>query len=154
MALLAPVRSFAEGRNEYGPILKTASSLCAWVRSWARMRAKQNAEFERFCDVIVGAGFEPQDLIGFAVVAGEHDDRAAHAGLAHQAADFAAVEIGQADVEDDEVGQFGLGLFKPRGAGGRVANDEFRLQIELFLQRFAERVVVVDEENTAGRGHI
>ena len=48
-------------------MVKTASSLCSCWRSWARMRASSTREAERLGDVVVGAGVEPEDGVGFGV---------------------------------------------------------------------------------------
>ena len=64
---------------------------------------QQDRELERLGHVVVGAGVEPEDGIGVAVMTGEHQNRAFDALLAHQPAQLAAVRIGEPDVQDHEV---------------------------------------------------
>ncbi len=64
---------------------------------------EQLAHPERLGEVIVGAGVERRDLVALLAAGGEHDDR--HVAPLPQPPDhLQAVEIGQAQVEDDEVG--------------------------------------------------
>ena len=64
---------------------------------------EQLVHAERLGHVVVGAGVERGDLVGLAVAHGQHDDR--HRAPAAQAADHVdAVDAGQAEVEDDDVG--------------------------------------------------
>ena len=63
---------------------------------------------ERLRDVVVGAGVEGGDLVALALAHREDDDR--NDGPAAQAADHLdAVDSGQAEVEDDEVGVLARG---------------------------------------------
>ena len=64
--------------------------------------AAELAHRERLGDVVVGADLEPGDLVGLAALRGQHDDRHL-AARAQLAADLDAVELGQHQVEDDEV---------------------------------------------------
>ena len=58
---------------------------------------------ERFGDVVVGTGVEGVDLVAAVGTAGEHDDR--DDGPASQTADhLGAVHVGQAEIEDHQVG--------------------------------------------------
>ena len=59
----------------------------------------------------------------------------------------------QADIENDDIRHIGLGFFEARRAGRRVVHHEFALQVELLLQRFAQRRVVVDQKHTFGGRH-
>ena len=64
--------------------------------------AAELAHRERLGDVVVGADLEPGDLVGLAAFRGQHDDRHL-AARAQLAADFDPVELGQHQVEDDQV---------------------------------------------------
>ena len=65
---------------------------------------------EGFGDVVVGAGVERVDLVRGVGARGQHDD--GHGGLlAQRGDDRGAVDVGQSEVEDDQVG--------PIGGGGR-----------------------------------
>ena len=64
--------------------------------------ADELGDAEGLGDVVVGAGLEADDLVELGVLRGEHQ----HVGvaeLAHPAADLDAVDVGQAEVEDDQV---------------------------------------------------
>jgi hypothetical protein len=54
--------------------------------------------------VVVGAGVEAGDAIRHLDTRGEHQHRRAVAAVAERAADLQAVDVGQADVEHDDVG--------------------------------------------------
>jgi hypothetical protein len=72
---------------------------------------------ERLGDVVVGAGVEGVDLGRFGVPGGEHDDR--HGGPAAEAFhDGDAIEVRQAEVEDDQVGRVPAGDGECGGAVG------------------------------------
>src|SRR6185295_3428864 len=81
---------------------------------------EQFVDAERFGDVVVGAGVERGDLVGAAGAAGQHDD--GDGGPAAEAADdLGALHVGQAEVEDDEVGALaGGGVQGGHAVGGGV----------------------------------
>ncbi len=55
---------------------------------------------------------------------------------------------GKIDVEDDEVGMIGLErLDAHKGRGGGVGGKKLVMERELLLERFAQRVVVIDDED-------
>jgi hypothetical protein len=57
---------------------------------------------EGFDEIVVSAGVQSIDAVGYGVAGGEHQDR--HVGSRAQApADFDAIEAGQHDVKDDEI---------------------------------------------------
>src|ERR1700756_4959964 len=89
-------------------MVKTASSLASCWHSWTRMRASNTANRNGLV-VIVRPGFEPQNGIGIGIVAGEHDDRRFKSVLAQDAHGFAAVDVRQSDIHDDEVDLSGFG---------------------------------------------
>jgi hypothetical protein len=59
---------------------------------------QQHRELERLGDIVVRACIQPQNGIAVGGMTGQHDHRAGHVALAHQAAHFAAVHVGQADI--------------------------------------------------------
>ena len=64
--------------------------------------ADELGDAEGLGDVVVGAGLEADDLVELGVLRREHQ----HVGvaeLAHPAADLDAVDVGQPEVEDDQV---------------------------------------------------
>ena len=66
----------------------------------------QFANPERLLDIIVGAEIERLDLLRLAIARGEHDHRRRRE-LADVAQHLLAVAVGQAEVEDDEIGRAG-----------------------------------------------
>ena len=73
------------------------------------------ARAERLGQVVVGAELEPEQLVELVVASGEHHDRDRRVA-AQLAGDVEAVEAGQAEVEDDEVGA-GAGGSSPSAVG-------------------------------------
>ena len=75
-------------------------------RAAAQQRAQAGEQLlalERLDEVVVGAGVEALDAAVERVAGGEHEDR--HVAVGAQApGDLDAVELGQAEVEDDQVG--------------------------------------------------
>ena len=124
--------------------------MLAQLRADAR---QQHREAERLGDVVVGAGFEPEDGVGIGVVAGQHDDRRLEAVLAQDAHRLAAVDVRQADVHDHEVDLAGLGGLHALGAGLDRDRLEFLVQRKLLDQRVAQLRVVVHDQNLAGIRH-
>ena len=72
----------------------------------------QLPEPERLHDVVVGAELEQEHAIELVAARGEHDDRRV-GGSAQCAADVGAVDVGEPEVEQDEVGVVG-GAAAPR----------------------------------------
>ena len=102
---------------------------------------------ERLGDVIVGAELEADDLVDLGVLGGEHDDR--HRGLGPEdPADLDARQLGEHEVEEDEVGPLGPELRERRapvgGGDGAIA-----LQLERFDEGLAKGRLVVDDEDRA-----
>ena len=105
------------------------------------------AQGERLGDVVVGAELEADDLVDLGVLGREHDDR--HAGLGPEdPADLDARQLGQHQVEQDEVGALGPEqrerLAAVGGGDGPVA-----LELERFDEGLAERRLVVHDEDRA-----
>ena len=64
---------------------------------------EQLLDVERLGDVVVGAGVERRDLLPGVEPAGEHEDRDRRPA-AQRADDVDAVEVGQPEVQHDDVG--------------------------------------------------
>ncbi len=109
---------------------------------------QQHAELERLGDVVVGAGIEAEDGVGLGIGAGQHQDRHPHAAAPQQPAHLAPVHVGQADVENDEVEMARLARVQRLGAGRRGVGFELPVQVKLFAQRGAQRLVVLDQTAT------
>ena len=78
------------------------------------------------------------------------------AAATHDLAQLAPVDVGQADVEQDEIVALPLDALERLAAGRRLADGELIVKLELLGERLPERVVVVDDENApaAGKGSI
>ncbi len=66
---------------------------------------QQNVNVEGFGDIVIGAGFEANDLIELATPCCDRDDRH-RPQLPGFAEGFETVRIGQPDVDENEVGRF------------------------------------------------
>ena len=109
---------------------------------------KQYGHAERFGDVVVGASVEPGDGIVVGVSGGQHDDGRAHASLTHAAANLAAIHIRQTDVEQDDVENLARSAVEAAGPIAGLADDrEFTTGGELLLERTAQKIVVIDNQN-------
>ncbi len=75
---------------------------------------RQLLERERLGDVVVAAAHEARDPVVLGVARGQEDHRDEVAGVAEPPADLEAVDVGEHDVEHDEVG------------GGRCCGDRAR----------------------------
>ncbi len=104
----------------------------------------QLARGERLGDVVVGAEFEPDDLVDLAVAGGDDDDRHLRA-LPQRAAHLGAGQPGQHQVEQHEVGAGPVeaGQRVRAGAGDR---DLVALAAQHVGQRVGERLLVLDDE--------
>ena len=139
--------NFELGRNVYGPIVKTASSLVSYWRSRVQDPSKQHGKAERLSNIIVGSQFEAEDDVGIGIVAREHDHRRLETVPAQDAHGFAAVDIGQADIHDDQIDLSHLGSLHALIAV--LSRDCFILLVKrkLLRQRDAQFEIVVDHEN-------
>ena len=108
--------------------------------------AHQLAQAERLGQVVVGAELEADDLVDLVVARRQDQDRHLGAGRAQAAEDLEAVDAGQADVEDDEVGRLVRrdleALLAGAGDGDLVA-----LLLEGVLDPARDGVLVFDDED-------
>ena len=114
---------------------------------------QQDIDAERLGDVVVGARFEAEDGVGIGIMAGQHDDRGFKSVLAQNADRLAAIDVGQADVHDDQVDLPGLGGLHPLGPAFDGDRLELVVQRKLLDQRIAQLRVVVDDQDFSGIGH-
>ena len=100
------------------------------------------AEAVRLDHVVVGAELEPDDAVDLLAAGGDDDDRDARA-LAQPPADLEAVDVRQAQVEQDEIG-----LARPSSAAWPVAAalDREALALEPLDERLGDRVLVLDDQ--------
>lgn len=108
---------------------------------------QKDREFERFGDVIVGTCIEAEDGVGVGIMAGQHQNRAFDVLFAHPAAQFAAIGVGQADIEDDQIIDRLFGFDHRGRAAVGLEHVEIFCHYQLFAERFAQVVIIVDEEN-------
>ena len=104
---------------------------------------------ERLDEVVVGAGAQAADLLLDLALGGEHDDRdVAGAALLGPdlGRDLVAVELGQHDVEQDQVGRLGAPQAESLRAIGRD-DDVVALLLERVLQESLDVRVVIDDED-------
>jgi hypothetical protein len=127
-----------------------ARLVLAQLRADAR---EQHRKAERFGDVVVRAGLEPEDRVGIGVVAGQHDDRRLEAVLAQDAHGLAPVHVGQADVHDHEIHMAVAGGLHALRTGIDRLGVELLVQCELFDQRVAQLGVVIDDQDFPRVGH-
>lgn len=107
---------------------------------------------EGFGQVVVGAGFEANDAVGFVAEAGEHQHGDGGSGP-ESLQDFEAIEPGHHDVEDDGIEVALAGQVEPGesvvGGGNGIAKSA-----EVFADEATELLVVVDYEDVGtGGGH-
>ena len=100
---------------------------------------------ERLDQVVVGAELEADDAVGLKAAGGEHDDRHLGGG-ADCPADVAAVDVGQPQVEQDDVGLGAAHRLDPGGAGRRELDPE-ALTLERRAQRVRDGRLVLDDRH-------
>ena len=104
---------------------------------------------ERLDEVVVGAGAQAADLLLHLALGGEHDDR--DVGRAALLApdlgrDLVAIELGQHDVEEDQVGR--LGAPQPEALRPIARDDDVvALLLQRVLQESLDIRVVIDDED-------
>ena len=106
---------------------------------------RELAQAERLGDVVVGAELQADDLVELGVLGGQHDDRHARFG-ADDAADLDARQLGQHQVEQDEVRALGTELGQGLAAVGG-GDDPESVGFERVDQRLAQGGLVVDDED-------
>jgi hypothetical protein len=107
--------------------------------------AAELAHREGLGDVVVGADLQPADLVGLASLRGQHDDRHLAAG-AELAADFDAVQLGQHQVEDDQV-EAPLLEAPQRLPAVQRRGDVVAVLPQRVAEQRLNRLLVVDEED-------
>ncbi len=108
----------------------------------------QLGEREGLGDVVVGADVEADHLVDLRTLGGEHEDGRRHL-LSQDAADLEPAELGQHQVEQDEVGTDAARLGERLRPGPRLA-DLVPLLDEVVAQRLADVGLVLDHEDAFG----
>jgi hypothetical protein len=106
---------------------------------------EQLPDGERLGDVVVGAAVEGRHLVRFRSPSGEDDDRDSRP-LPQPADDVEAVQIGQPEVQNDEVGLPGRSLEEPVLAGLGL-DDAVSLAREGRAEEAADRRLVLDDQH-------
>ena len=102
---------------------------------------------ERLDEVVVGTGVEPGHPVADGVAGGEHQDRDLGAGRPDAPGDLEAGDVGQADVEDDDLDAGRrLGDVEAVEPGRRGLDDVAVLLEESPQQADQPRVVLDDEQ--------
>jgi hypothetical protein len=117
---------FAEVMNFTGLGRRVAGRLRATKEGFDAGKQFEKAEW--FSDVIVGAQAQAANLIRFFAFGGEKKNRSRVAILSERFQDPEAVELGEHDVENDEVG---LGVGEGFQAGDAVAGDFYVVAFDL-----------------------
>ena len=106
---------------------------------------RQLAQAERLGHVVVGAELEPDHLVQLGILGREHHDRHARLG-ADDPADLDPRQLGEHQVEQDEVGTFGPEPGQGLATVGR-RDDPESVGLERVDQRLAQGRLVVDDED-------
>ncbi len=102
-------------------------------------------EAERLHQVVVGPKLEQHDAVDLVGASGDHDDRGVGAG-AELATDVGSVHVGEAEVEQYELGRVG----GQRGGAGRDPVHVEAVAGEAGDERLRDGVVVLDEQDVHG----
>src|SRR5918997_6104406 len=150
--LVAPHGHPAAGEvDPQAVVVELVGALARRNRDPAHDRPYPRDEFphgERLGDVVVGPQLQPHDPVYLVVLGRQHDDGYVALG-ADPAADLRAVELGEHDVEDDEVRLVGLEGLEGLLAVAHRLNLE-TLPLEGVRQHLLERRFVVHNEYLAG----
>src|SRR5262249_33716629 len=102
---------------------------------------------------VVGAELEALDPVADLAARRHHDDRRVDAGLAQGRAHLEAADLGQHDVEQEQIEQrLPLGSLDRRLAGGEGL-DRVALAGQTIAERQLQAAIVLDEEDPDRRGH-
>ena len=112
------------------------------------MRAHQLPDAEGLDEVVVGAHFEPDDLVDLVCPRREEEDR--RVCLATQLAEhLESIDPGQAHVEHDEVRRR-VGEVRDRVLAGRLHAHRIALALERNLHAARDGGLVLDDHDRAG----
>ena len=114
---------------------------------------KEDREFEWLGHIVIRTCIQPQNGIGIAVMAGQHQDGRLDPLLAHQAAQLAAIGVWQTDIKDDQIIER---LFRTLHRARPILGFEHVKVFghdQLFAQRLAQIFVIIDKQNFLQLGH-
>ena len=123
---------------------RVAVFILAQMRPYAR---QQYTEFERLGDIIISTGIKAKNRIRLRAGAGQHDDWRNNFLLTHDFAGFAAILVGQADIEQNKVEA--LLPTARQTVRRRIGKDQHKLlmQSELLFQRFAQHSIIFNHKD-------
>src|SRR5258705_4356215 len=105
---------------------------------------------ERLGNIVVGAEIERLDLAYFVATARQHDYGSVFASCTDRSQEIVAVDIGKAEIEDDEIGRLSE-EFERRLAVRRL-EDVIALGGKTHPQKLADGRLIVDHQNLERRG--
>jgi hypothetical protein len=108
---------------------------------------QQYREAARLVDEVDGAAFERRFLIDVVAEHGEKDDRRRCASAAQAAQHLETVHPGHAPVQQDDLGAAAALEVVERRLAAREAQDVEALVDKVEAERFAEGIVVVNEDD-------
>ncbi len=111
---------------------------------------KQLARLEGLGQIIVGAELQPDDAVHGVAARGEHEDRGVAPG-ADAPAHFEAVEVGQHQIEDEQVEMAAAVLIDGVEAGRGDGNVILRLA-EVVGDHLGKAGIVFDQQDSSGHG--
>jgi hypothetical protein len=100
---------------------------------------------ERLCQIIVGAEIERLNLAGLVAATRQHHDRYAVVAAANHAQELVALNVRQAEVEDDQ--RRALREQVERHLAVARLQNVVALRVQPHPQQFADRRLVVDHQN-------
>jgi hypothetical protein len=120
------------------------------VRTDARVQLGQP---DRLDQVVVGAGLQADHDVHLRRARGQHDQHAPRLDAPQLPAHLDAVEVGQPQVEQDEVDRPGPGASQPAPTGA-LPHDVVGMAAQARGQDLADGRVVLHQEDAAGHGDI
>ena len=129
-------------RRERAHLGERARGCAPLVRAHA---GEELGEPERLDEVVVGARVEPRDDVELLVARGEDENREIRPARPQPPTDGDAVDVGQAEIEDDEPDP--VGRLGDRRPAARDPHHRVPLAVEHPHEPRGDRVVVLDEQD-------
>ena len=105
---------------------------------------------ERLRDIVIRPKLQPADLVVLTIARGQHDNRNGHQ-RPDPAGYFPAVQVGQHQVQDDEVRRGGLHRTEGRLAIGRD-DHTMTIPLQVRLQQAGDLLLIINNEH-CGHAH-
>ena len=120
------------------------------------MRAEageQHGEAERFDEIVIGAGVEADDDVDLAAACGEDDEQDLRVVAADCASKLDTVEVGKAEVEQNDSGR-GFGDVDEGGAAGAAPGGRIAVALETEVEMVPNGGVVFDDQHCRERDRV